>query len=357
MQQYLNLMEDIQDNLLHFIENEEDDKSALDSFNKIINQNHILDNKNIMIELLSLISAISNFKCLPRNFVNKFEIIFQTFKDSIQKNFNSYELFHIFKRNKLILYILIKHEILIIDEWLVEEMIDERYEKYKFKQFFFPEIKIFLDNAKINEIEPEIIKIDDFEKKREKCENDSYICQVIRNDSLDKFIKIKNSFDSMKIKDSIFETNRLLMKKSITITKYAAFYGSINIFKYYIVKKIELEPSLLIYAIHSNNSEIIHILEEFFNDDYVKECFAESIKCYNYDLANYFEQKCDVDNSIFLNGIRYHNYLFLPKIEEFRNEIYFYYLCKYNFVKIVEILMNEQDIDIKYEYQVFFNFI
>lgn len=76
MQQYLNLMEDIQDNLLQFIENEEDDQSALDSFNKIINQNHILDNKNIMIELLSLISAISNFKCLPRNFVNKFEKYF-----------------------------------------------------------------------------------------------------------------------------------------------------------------------------------------------------------------------------------------------------------------------------------------
>ena len=56
------------------------------------------------------------------------------------------------------------------------------------------------------------------------------------------------------IKPSIFEINKYLIE-------YAAFFGSIRIFQYLRFNNIELQPSLWFYAIHSNNTEMIHLLE------------------------------------------------------------------------------------------------
>lgn len=51
-------------------------------------------------------------------------------------------------------------------------------------------------------------------------------------------------------------------KKSISIIEYASFFGSIQIFQYLIMNKVELKPSLWLYAIHSQNAELISLLEE-----------------------------------------------------------------------------------------------
>ena len=148
-----------------------------------------------------------------------------------------------------------------------------------YPQFFGPEIKQFITTEMINKSKnnyrtqnnwiEEVMKenSDDFDDKRNIGENDDYVSQIIRNDKIEDFIIYVNrnnySLNSI-IRPSIFETNNLLMKKKqIKLIEYAAFFGSIQIFKYLKNNsKVELGLPLWIYAIHSDNPELIEILEE-----------------------------------------------------------------------------------------------
>ena len=79
-----------------------------------------------------------------------------------------------------------------------------------------------------------------FEEKRQKGENDSYLCELIRTDSIEDFISYvnqKNISLSSKIKSSIFETNSFLVEKEPSLIEYTAFFGSIQIFQYLLNKK------------------------------------------------------------------------------------------------------------------------
>ena len=139
------------------------------------------------------------------------------------------------------------------------------------------------------------MSIEEFNECRNKGENDNYICELIRADSIDEFIAYineKNIPINLKIKQSIFETNQFLIGKNPQLIKYAAFFGSIRIFKYLQLNKAKMSPKLLLYAIHSNNPEIIEILlEKKKKPKYTKynECLIESIKCHHNEFATYFK--------------------------------------------------------------------
>lgn len=70
-------------------------------------------------------------------------------------------------------------------------------------------------------------------------------------------------------------------------------FESIQILKFLLHNEIELKPSSWPYAIHSQNPEIIQILEieekKLEDDQSYKQCFIESIKCHHNDFALYFE--------------------------------------------------------------------
>ncbi|KAK8889215.1 hypothetical protein M9Y10_033961 [Tritrichomonas musculus] len=105
------------------------------------------------------------------------------------------------------------------------------------------------------------------------------------------------------INTSIYDTNTFLLGKNITLIQYAAFFGATQIFKYLFMNGAELRVSLWNFAVHSDNSEIIHFIEE--NKDKIKEksffsiqvaqitqnnyidFLKESIKCHHNDVANY----------------------------------------------------------------------
>lgn len=133
-----------------------------------------------------------------------------------------------------------------------------------------------------------------FEKKREIGENDNYIFKLIREDSIQEFVcymNLNNIQFSSNIEQSEFETNRLLMKSDVSLIEYAAFFGSIKIFQYLRTIVAEIEPFIWIYAIHSNNEKLIHLLEseniEYYKDSY-EDLIHESIKCHNNQLVKYF---------------------------------------------------------------------
>ena len=147
----------------------------------------------------------------------------------------------------------------------------DKYEKNcsKYCYFFYLEIKDYVGEQKSKSIEEEITSIDpkilsSFNAKRHECQNDSYVCSLIRNDFVEEFIAYVNQACislTSKIKTSIFETNEFLIENEPTLIEYSAFYGSIQIFQYLQLNNVELKPNLWFYAIHSQNAELIHILE------------------------------------------------------------------------------------------------
>ena len=202
---------------------------------------------------------------------------------------------------------------------------------------------------------------ENFELNRRQGENEEYICQLIRQDSFDEFISHVSKNDislSSEVKQSIFETNPLLMKKQATLIEYTAFFGSIQIFKYLITNNVELNPSLWLYAIHGNNSEIIHILEDKnikIQPDSYFEVLEESIKCHhneiaNYIINNYSDIKIDINDDFTIEnltafGFKYLNFEFIDK--EFNNfQFILYYACLYGYLTIVQHLIKTEKVDL-----------
>ena len=150
---------------------------------------------------------------------------------------------------------------------------NKKFINAKCPQYFAPEIKAFKKQLHYSKqegrtkflIEGRHEETDDslppnFYELRREGENENQICKLIRNDMIDEFIVYVNkhnvSIDSS-IKDSIYETNCFLIKNQIisgtdrisylnrlTPIKYAAFFGSIQIFKYLKLNGADLSPSI-----------------------------------------------------------------------------------------------------------------
>ena len=369
IQEYLEKMKNIHQNIFEFIEDEDDSEDKFQNVKDILINNIIEDKQDEFKTFLYFLSKISNNQQRTANFFSKLEQIIEYLKDDLRKHFSNFELFHIFSSSRRILLFLIETKILIIDESIAKQIIQSKYAKAKYPQYFQPEIQPFInkkwfpkynyDSEKnwILEIQKEIPEY--FYELRKIGENDHFICELIRKDSIDDFITYINQNNyplNSTIKPSIYETNNFLLKKekqnqNPTIIEYATFFGSIQIFNYLRNKGVVLSPSLWYYAVHSNNAEIIQILEENQikpKDGSYKEIFRESIKCHHNDIAEYIQSNYLVNENEkeeeVVNGIRYHNFEFIKK--EQINEKTFFYLCKYDYYTLVSFLMSTKNIDI-----------
>ena len=353
LQEYIDKKRKFQEAVINFIENEtrNGNESSIDLKDLIekLNEEQILQDRQEMESFLYMVSSISKYHHRSDFFFTKIENLLLECKKEIRHFFTDKELFHIFQSNKRILLFLIKQKMLVLDQSIVDIMLI-KYEKFNYIKFFLPDIKKFLNNEqiKLNEIDET-----NFEENRKIGENDNYICKLIRNDLIDEFINYVNSKNiqlSTTIENSIYETNPLLNKKNPTLIEYSAFFGSIQIFKYLLLNKVEITESLLIYSIHGCNSELIHLLEENLNQisNYLySKSISESIKCHHNDLADYFINNNQNNNEIVLyDGIKYYNYFYLPV--DLGSLESFYFFCKYNYFKIVEFIIKENDIDINF---------
>ena len=256
---YLEEIRTIQNNLLLYIENEDDIEKKFEDFNQLIFDLKIRERPHELKLLLRLLSSIgqNNYHCSI--FFDKMEKILFSFREEMQKYFKNTEIFNIFKNNKRILLYLIEKQIIIIDSFVSAKIINEGI---NYQSYFSPEIRSFQKSSEVTKIEIN----DEFEKNRKNGENENYICKLIRKDSVEEFISYVNrtnlSLNSI-IQTSIFETNSFLIKsKKASLIEYAAFFGSIQIFQYLRLNKVDLKPSLWFFAIHGKNPELIHLLEE-----------------------------------------------------------------------------------------------
>ncbi|KAK8842396.1 hypothetical protein M9Y10_025979 [Tritrichomonas musculus] len=328
----------------------------------IIETQDFLKNHEEYEIFLRLLNKISKNHQRNPDFFNKIEQIIDYLKPSIIEIFSNTEIFNIFKKNKLILLLLFSKKIMTIDSNIFHYF-SQSIENI---HYFYPEIKPFLKQDAIDFIEKKFSQIDEnifvnFDKKRQIGENDSYICELIRNDSVKEFISYVNRTNlplSSSIQSSFFETNPFLIKKdSISLIEYAAFFGAIQIFQYLHINKAKLKPDLWLYAIHGKNGEIIHLLEENkIKPSQFNVCFAEAIKCHHNEIASYIQSTYFNENekANCEDIYRYFNFEFIQ--DELNGSFDFSYLCKYNYITLVKLLLNtkgEQILNNNLQIQIF----
>ena len=338
-QQYLFQNKELQTYILKYIDNESDFEDDFEILINFLEKTHIPNDRKDLYEILLLLLKIANHHYRYQGFYDKINQIIKFLKENIKQTFSNLEIFNIFKKNLIILHCLFKNEILVFDYYIIRYL----YENCGF-EFFWPEIK--KDEKFQKYYNDQITKKypTNFEEIRKSGENDSYICQLIRNDSIQEFIIYvnKNLIPlSIKIEKSIFETNYYLIKHQPSLIEYTAFYGSIQIFNYIRLNNdSELKPSLWYYAIHSNNAELIHLLEEInvkIKDEKIIKLLKEAIKCHHNEIANYFLNKFGNDrfDNLFECGFNYHNYNWFPNNCE---ESYLPNMIRYDHIKLVEFL-------------------
>ena len=374
---FVEKMKSIQNSLLEFLEDESDGDNEYENFINLVSTQQIINDEHEFKALLRLINRIVNNHYRSRNFISKAERVLRQFKQGLQKYFSNSEIFNIFKDNKRILLFLLEEKMMIIDEYIFPIITSSEYAEKNYCEYFQPEIKRFvaeenigkygsenksLKDNKFIEVMNKEIETNFYEKRREGL-NDDYLCEQIRNNEIQEFIRFteqRNLSLEICIKKSIFETNRLLTDKSdIKLIEYASFYGSNDIIKYIEKKGVELTSSMWIYGIHSCNAELIRYLEDNHvsppDNDY-ERILEESIKCHHNDISNYIidnlmneeDLQNNIENNYNDNLYRYavesHNYCFFPANMKYQNM--FHFLCEFDYYTLVKLYLTEGTIDI-----------
>ena len=378
---------------MEYIDNEDEDELDINlkNFIDFVNITKICEDREEFKLLISLISKIIKNHHFSLKFFDKIKQIIICIESDIKRTFSNSEIFNLFKKNKRALLFLINQKFIILDQSIINyiiEKIDKNGTRYR--HYFYPELKPLINQDLRNFIENEFTfpeDMDKFEEKRKACENDSYICELIRNDSVTDFIiyvNKKNINLNSSINPSIFETNSYLIENNPTLIEYAAFFGSIEIFQYLSINNVELNSKLWLFAIHGQNPSIIHLLEEnevqFPSAEYneinefifgyrlyrdqgkdIKNCLIESIKCHHNNIANYFRDNYCIEThfqidmkNMFLNYInsafKFYNFEFLP--DELNYDFDFFYACRYNYVKLVDLFLKTNKTDINKSYTI-----
>ncbi|KAK8852778.1 hypothetical protein M9Y10_017768 [Tritrichomonas musculus] len=340
-QVYLEQMAKIEESFLDFLDPEVSNEDKFSKFFKLIKDSKICDDLYKFHTILQIIAKIGDNHHRDPNFFNKIFRILRQFKANIKNLFSNSEIFNIFKSNKRILLFLIEEQVLTFDEPIINKITTtEKFINANYPQYFQPEIE------KLKEL-PE-----NFYELRRKGENELPVCKLIQEDLVKEFIVHVNQSNiktnDFVIDSSIYETNSFLIDRKTKLIEYAAFYGSVKIFKYLQMHDVQLGQSLWQFAIHGKNPEIIRFLEENqVENKSCKELIDESIKCHHNDIANYFLNNFlqnDINSPIvFDQSIKYYNFIFFPN--EINRES-FYKLLKYDHYKLIEILLENQDFNI-----------
>ena len=367
MDQYIEDKKTLYSSIYSFIENsdEESNKECFQNLTNLVKNQKIEEDGKEMLQFLNIIRSLGDNYHRDQYFNQKINQILLHYKDQIKQTLSNFEIFHLFENNKNIILFLLKNDILTITEQIYKEILNKKEpNEIQYWHFFIPEIENFIgvNKNEFNLAKNELLKsnsnfFDNYEEKRQEGENDSHICSLIRKDSIEEFIiylNLHNISPSSQISPSIFETNQFLNEnKNITMIEYSAFFGSIRIFNYLLMNNVELTSSLWLYAIHSNNAELIDLLESNkvsppSNDElnYI-QCLIESIKCHHNNIAdfittNYFgeEKEKEDEEEIVSNCFKYYNYSYIQIESTIKHG--FFYLSFYHYDKLFQLLWEKK---------------
>lgn len=366
-QEYLKEKVNLSNALLKYIDEEDNSEENLANLTTLLENQHIKEERGELKILLTIISSISCYRHRLSHFFTKIETLLKMYKEEIKNYYTNREIYDIFQESKRVLLFLLNEKIIIIDEYIFTDFFSFKKEKNNYPQYFLPEIKPFISKSlikideKLNKILNEFQIPENFEELRLKGENEDQLCEIIRKDDLNEFIRFVEQESiplDFKIEASIYETNSCLNYKEENLfsfdttkrlTEYAAFFGSIQIYKYLIVNNAEKSPTkTLNYAIYSNNIELVHIIEErieekYIEGNYILDYANDAIKCYNNDMAEYFIGRYREKPN---ESLKYQVCNFGLIQEDKIDDDNFYFLCQYGYYKLVELLLKEKKFDL-----------
>lgn len=350
--------------VLQFLNNENNCEENYQNLIQFLNDLDIKNNHHELSLFLHLIEKIAKRYYHTKDFFAKIDKIIAIFLKEIKKYFSNMEIFNIFKGSKRILLFLIENKILILNKDIISIMLYRiKYNNYIY--YFAPEIKPFYDDLEyelkqyhlleelLSEIPP------NFYQNRIIGENESRICEIIRNDSIGDFITYVNKTNlslNSKIEISIFDTNiynNCQIFNYISIIEYAVFFGSIQIIKYLFENGVEFSSSLLIDSMHNQCQELIDLLEtkntKPKNENDEHDLLYYSIKYHNINMINYmknnyFDYVNKNEEKYFIMACKNYHFAFFEELQI--NETYFYSLCKYNFNAIIRFFIKNTNFDI-----------
>ncbi len=349
LKDYIEEKKELYELVIQYIDDESDDKNVVfENLIQLIEEINFDVNHSEFRLLLHLIVQISNNHYRGTNFFAKIEAILSKLK--IKQTFSNSEIFKIFKSNKRILLYLIQSKILEIDQIIADQIIDLDYSK-----FLYTEVKAFIkDDKKKEEIENH-----SFEADRQMAENDSIIGKLIRADSVEEFIAYVNKSNinlNLRIPPSIYETNSYLLKleKLPYLIEYAAFFGAIQIFEFMLKSEVELTSSIWNFALHSNNPDLIHLLEEYTlepESSNYQICLSHAILFHNNSFARYIVENkldeqvnldtfCNLDEIVIDGIFSSYNLHFFPS--DFNNRTIFYCLIENYYTDILIAIVSSR---------------
>lgn len=350
-QEYVNERKQIQSSLLAFIDQASaKEEENFQNLTNLIQEQQIAKDKDELTAFFHLISQISAHHHRTPNFHTKLDRVISIFADDIRENFLNLELFHIFKKNKRILLYLIQNDLIFLDENIAKVLSKPKYRKLRYIHYFYPELKKYLTDEKLkNEIEKDISKYNDdtFKQLRQHGENETKICELIRNDAINEFTsQLSSDKRSQDIPISIFETNTFLIKNGCSMIEYSAFFGSIQIFNYLLQNGSQTSSQIWLYAVHGRNLEIINSLISSrirARDSSYVQALDESFKCHNGEVTSYIKEKLlnvksGEELSVFAQSTKYYNYENFP--DDLNNQFTFCYFCQADYYSMVTKLVN-----------------
>ena len=202
LNEYFSTKKEIQDCVLQFLDNNQGEEEYYHNLIKLIDNQNFHEDRQEFLLFLRFLSKISKNHNREQNFFETIKKIILYLKPALEKQFSHLNIFLVFKKSKKVLLFLFKEEIIKIGTRIFLKMNSMNY-----NNFFTPEMKLFVDEKqkemtsikaqknlmsfKFNETLPE-----DFEIKRNEGENDSFICQLIRDDLIEEFISYvkRNNF-------------------------------------------------------------------------------------------------------------------------------------------------------------------
>ena len=149
-QKYLDMMKDIHENILNYLEEETKTEENFHILKDKFINTKIGDSQYDLLSLLHLISNISENHHRGPNFFRKIDQILKSYQKEINENFSNFSVFNIFKKNKRIILFLLKEKILIPEKTptnVFEHFLNLHATRYNAKINVIPNEKIIKLNS------------------------------------------------------------------------------------------------------------------------------------------------------------------------------------------------------------------
>lgn len=130
--------------ILDYIDNADSNEENYQNIDFLLKGNDIIIDQFDFKLFLHLLVKNANHHHRSPNFFEKIDKILMLCKKSIIKFYTNYEIFQIFHSNKRLLLFIIEEKLMTIDIMIFSEMISLQYKKFKYAEYFAPEVKSFV---------------------------------------------------------------------------------------------------------------------------------------------------------------------------------------------------------------------